>query len=129
MKFKGSERLEREFNYDVDPVLRGVAIDANIYMMNKYGIAMVITCIERSVQENVEVGGVPNSSHITEVGFYCRAIDFRTIDLLTRAQVDDFIAYIKHVHGQRIHVIFHKNHIHMNVNKRYRTAKYVSNAN
>ena len=113
-----SERLEKEFYEELNVLVRALYLELNDWMERKYGISLVITCVVRTEEENVAVGGTSKSAHITK-----RAGDARSRDL-TEEQKEAVIARIKKNWPiPMIHALIHKGgtgeHIHVNVNRAY----------
>ena len=75
IRFK-SERISTEFLHRLDPRLRAIALETAVWLRNQeLPVDLVVTCVNRTPDENKADGGKPTSAHL--VG---RAIDIRTRD-------------------------------------------------
>ena len=112
------KRLAFEFYNQIDGRVRAIYLEANDYSYRKFGIQMVLTCLNRTKEENKKAGGVEWSAHL-----YCRAGDSRT-RTMTPAQIDELIAHIKSVWGDMVYIKYHNagsgHHLHINIKYAYR---------
>lgn len=108
-------RLQKELNEEIDPRLRALLRDLAGYAQRIFDKDIIITCLNRTEQENVSVGGIPKSAHLDN-----RAADLRVFNLTAQEQAE-IVHYIKTVWGEKmVHVLLSNHgtakHIHVNIN-------------
>lgn len=114
------ERLEREFNKEIDRRLFAVLIGLAAWMKATWGIPLFIVCLIRTIEENAAVGGKENSAHLP---YRKAAADIRVWELtddqiatikkyLLDAWGPDFLCVVTQDHGTGPH-------IHVNINFKY----------
>ena len=118
-------RLEVEFANDIDSRVRAVLLDLNNFTELKFGKSLIITCLNRTEEENRRVGGSPFSAHLDK-----RAADLRS-RIFTEKELDLMVDYLYNTWNKNdrmkgfLYVLVHGNgnsrHIHVNITYKYRT--------
>jgi hypothetical protein len=120
-------RLREEFETKLDPRLRALLLEVGRWQMATFGIPLVVTCLIRTLSENMDVGGKQDSSHILKAGdSYARAADLRNHDL-TAEQAKQRRDYILIHFNWKVPLLFHVldhdsghgAHTHININYSY----------
>lgn len=126
LKFK-SQKEQDEWDA-VDPRLKGVIIVVAIWQYIGWGIALTITGIIRSADENATVGGLIKSAHIMRPGqIWARAIDARNSDLTYEQREARRKFMLDHWNYKTMPTMFHVidhdsgagDHTHLNLNYQY----------
>lgn len=117
-----SKQLETEFGGQIDGRLKAVIYEIGYFCYEKWGIKPVITCLNRTKEENKKVGGVKWSAHL-----YGRAVDLRT-RTMTKQQIDELQKHLESVWGSFLYVKYHDagsgNHLHINIRYAYRRHNF-----
>jgi len=114
-------RLSGEFGA-VDPKQRAMILGLAYDFFVRFHHPLTITCLIHTIRENDRAGGRPNCTHLPKDK---RATDLRnrTLNEKERQWIKD---YIYMVWGQMFHVKLASDHIHTNVNKRWKTVETVA---
>ena len=109
----------------IDGRLRGVFLELAEYLMQKYGIGIVLTCLIRSAEENKAVGGSSTSAHRDGEG---RAGDLRSRSF-TPEQITDIEDHLVQTWGTDfLYVLVHDSgrgpHIHINIRWQHRRGSH-----
>ncbi len=125
IKFKGEEgieykaRLEVEFYRIIDKRLKALLLDLADEVERKFKKNIILTCLNRTLEENQKYNGSPFSSHLDGRGadiriwhFDKKHLDFITNYLYTNWS-EDFV-YVK------VHDAGSGSHIHVNIKYKHR---------
>ena len=112
-------RLEREFWYEIDPRLRAVFLELNLWIWLTLGKTLTVTCLNRTREENEKVGGSTYSAHLDR-----RAGDLRSRKF-TADEIQQIEQHLEQVWGKDfLFVLCHNSgtgpHIHVNIRFRHR---------
>lgn len=121
------DRLELEFFHRIDPRLRGILWVLDDWSVRTTGKNIIITCLNRTEEENKAVGGYKWTAH-----YVGRAGDLRA-HLFSDIEIERLIAYAKEVWGEDfIYIVCHgegpNRHIHININRRHHRKDYAEAA-
>ena len=119
-----SPRMAHEFANRLDPRMRAVYLELEHHVLTTYKTPLMVTCIERTILENQQVGGQSRSAHMKDDEHYVRAMDLRTKNL-SESAIRDIVSRTARIWGPEVHILRHggtADHIHVNVNLRYATA-------
>ena len=112
-------RLDVEFTRTIDKRLKAILLDLADEVQRKFKKNIILTCLNRTEEENQKVNGSPFSAHLYGRGadiriwhFSQKELDFIT-NYLYNIWSDDFL-YIK------IHDAGSGNHIHLNIKYKHR---------
>lgn len=106
----------------IDPRICAILLALAEWTMRKWGIGVVITCLNRTTLENVKVGGSIYSAHLRG-----RAADIRSYTF-TDQQIKGIIEYLDTAWGDFLYVKYHNSgngpHIHINIRYKHRRGRY-----
>ena len=114
-------KLRQQFYYQIDPRLRAVNMEAALWVYDQFRKKWIITCVNRTKEENKKVGGSQFSAHLD-----ARADDVRswTFEKSEKIQI---VKHLYEVWGQDfLYVIHHttNNAEHFHINIRYHHKRY-----
>ncbi len=113
ISFKGTVGKDWD---SVDPRLKAFFLGLADHTRQKYDKGIILTCLIRSVEYNLSIGGNPKSAHLPSEG---RAGDIRS-RTFTAEEAAEIVAWVKMVWGNFIHFIHHNSgngeHFHANIN-------------
>jgi len=116
MRFKDN-KLKHEFYHEINPKLRAVLFELDDFIERIHGKELVITCLNRTPEENRKVGGIPHSAHLSR-----RAADIRSW-IFSEKELDIMIQRVKDTWGDIVYIVYHEGgtgpHIHININLKY----------
>ena len=111
------EMLHQQFYGQIDGRLRAVFFELDDWIHREFGKRLIITCLNRTKEENKVVGGVEWSAHL-----FGRAIDGRT-HIFTREEITKITNHLTDVWGDFIYAKYHNagtgNHLHINITYKY----------
>lgn len=109
------DRLSNEFHHKIDLRLKAILMEAGDWSNRVLTKKLIVTCLNRTKEENDKVGGRPTSAH-----FEGRAADLRTSHL-GQPEIDKLIGHLNKVWGlEFLHTKYHDDgtgfHLHININ-------------
>lgn len=111
------KRLEYEYYNQIDGRLRAVYLELNDWMFRELGLRLIITCLNRTKEENKKVNGSEWSAHL-----FGRALDGRTRGFSDK-EVKKIIEHLSLVWGNFLYVKHHNAgtgmHLHVNITYQY----------
>ena len=111
-----------DWQYYVDPRMCAVVLLLAAWTMCQWSIGIVITCLNRTVDENRRLGGYEFSAHLSGRGVDIRSRTF------TVTQITQIIEYLETTWGDFIYVKYHNSgsghHIHINIRYGYKRGRY-----
>ena len=122
-------RLHTEFEDKIDPRLRGVLFDLTLWTWRKFKVQLVLTQLNRTKEENDNLGGYEFSAHL-----YGRGADVRTHDF-TEDQIAQIVEYLNKTWNTKrqekfLHIKYHSArtgpHLHINIRWLYRINNYAA---
>lgn len=121
------DELKNQFSFWIDPRLRAVLTEADGWSRRTTRKGLLITCLNRTEEENQAVGGRKRSAHC-----YSRAADIRSW-LFSTIEIKRLILHLQEVWGKEfLHVIHHDSgrgdHIHININRPFHRKNYAEAA-
>ena len=113
------QMLEQQFYGQIDGRLRAVYLELNDWVLREFvGKIIIITCLNRTPQENKTVGGKPYSAHLD-----CRAFDGRIRKDFSLDEIKQIERHLLEVWGDFLYVKVHgkgyNKHIHVNIRHKY----------
>lgn len=116
---KQRERLRHEFENQLDPRCQGIILVSAHYLKREFGLPTTVTCVYRSVAENVAVDGSPYSGHMDN-----RCADTRSRHLLP-SQKEQLLAFMKEWYAPEFLQLLHHDsgqgeHFHWGIRYAYR---------
>ena len=116
------DRLSFEFAGQVDRRLVAVYYEADDWCYRTFGKRVIITCINRTQEENRKVNGSQWSGHL-----FGRAMDWRTFHL-TADEIKGLQSHLAGVWGSLIYVLYHDaghgSHLHVGIPYNYRRSEF-----
>lgn len=117
-------RLMTEFRYVIDPRLRAILLELAEWVRVKQEADITLTCLNRTITENEQVGGYKFSAHLSG-----RGADIRTWGFSVK-QIEAIMTYLKESWGEEfIFVLYHgsgsSNHLHINIRWKHHIKNYV----
>lgn len=116
------DRLSFEFSNQMDRRLVAVYYEADDWLYRTYGKRVVITCINRTPEENKKVNGSKWSGHL-----FGRAYDWRTFTMDTD-QIKGLQSHLTDVWGSLVYVLYHDaghgSHLHVGIPYKHRRSEY-----
>ena len=116
-----TERLEMMLDWDgaIDPRLCAILLELGDWTMRRWSKSIIITCLNRTDEENVSVGGRPKSSHKEGRGGDLRSRNFMP------EQIQEILDHVKETWGSEfVHIVYHGDHIHLNINYPFKRGDY-----
>jgi len=115
MEYK-TDRIRKEYEDKlIHPMLWLFLRWFDVMSIRITGQEILITCLNRTVTENAEIGGQPNSSHCDK-----RAADIRTAGKYGPDQISALKHETDRTFGHIVHFVSHTHgtgpHIHVNIN-------------
>jgi len=112
-------RLSREFFTKSNPVMRAIIMENALYWFNRASYATVVTCTNRTAEENNAVGGYKYSGHLTGHSY----------DLRTRDMNDDFRNQYMgrldiHFSPCGLYVLYHHDHLHVGIRRAFQKGNW-----
>lgn len=112
-------KLRKDFRLKIDQRLVAVLFGLAFWVWQEYRIEIIITCLNRTPEENKAVGGHKYSAHLE--------INHRGADLRTRVfnlkQIEAIMEYLSDTWGDFIYVKYHDSgsgkHLHLNISWKY----------
>ena len=110
--------MKKEFQHQIDGRLKGILLELDDWAYDMYRIPTVITCLNRSKEENERLGGVPWSAHL-----FGRGADIRSHHY-TEKMIQSIVRHLEETWGDMIFIKYHDSgsgdHIHINIKYAYR---------
>lgn len=112
----------------LDPRVKGLLLALALWQYLKWGIRLTITCITRTPDENLAVGGMIHSAHVLIPNqIWARAVDIRNSDLTPEQQRERREFVLVHWNWKTMPPMFHMidhdagggQHTHLNLNYQY----------
>ena len=113
-------KLYDQFSDHLDPRLRAVMLESARWFRSKFDKRLVYTCVNRTEEENKDVGGAEYSAHL-----YGRALDIR-VHNLTEDEVNQLVGYMN-LHWLKddawLFILVHgkggNRHMHINIKRKF----------
>lgn len=124
------QRLVHEFQEDIDNRLKAVLLELGEWTLYCYNKPVVVTCLNRTKEENDKVNGHENSAHLFDPNdpllniYPGRAADIRSWAFM-KDQIPKIVNHLEKVWGKEfLNVKYHNSgsgdHIHINIKWSYR---------
>ena len=117
-----ANELKTQFYDQIDKRLIAVILGIALFCFMRWRKYTIITCLNRTKEENKRVGGAPYSAHL-----YGRGVDLRTSHLSDQ-HIVILIEYLEKSWGDFLFIKYHDsgtgNHLHINIRYKYRRSQF-----